>query len=185
MSGGTGRHDSDPIKLLKIYEIYAEWLEYLYPIEEQWPPKLKKSLPRIRDLVSEANTQARENLVNELAERVELGKITEARKTKILQEYDKALLDQAAEKERAIEERLWPKIVYGPVTLASDQYHTVLLILDPETAPKQERYVSKRFFNLIKWSWTRHDDILEPEWIEDYLEPLARELEGKGLTRIQ
>ena len=55
MSGGTGRHDSDPIKLLKIYEIYTEWLEYLYPNEEHWPQKLKESFPTIRGLIKEAN----------------------------------------------------------------------------------------------------------------------------------
>jgi hypothetical protein len=60
-----------------------------------------------------------------------------------------------------------------------------MLILDEDTTPAQEQYVSKRFFNLMEWSWTRHDDILEIEWINEYLEPMAEELREKGLTRIQ
>lgn len=146
MPGGTGRHDSDPIKLLKIYQIFAEWLAALREREVEIPVKNADEL---------------------------------------ISWYDKIKDKRLGYEKEAEDNSLWPVIVYGPKTLASDHYHTVLLILDEDTTPEQEQYVSKRFFNLMKWSWTRHDDILEPEWIKQYLEPMAAELKDKGLTRIQ
>ena len=159
MSGGTGRHRSDPIKLLKIYEIYREWLKAMElngVIALHAPTRL--NVNDVIDTIDSVLSVKKEN-------------------------YSAEELDKKAKQNQG----LWPKIVYGPVTLASDQYHTVLVILDPEETDKdaKERYVSKRFFNLIKWSWTRHDYILDLNWITEYLEPLAQELENEGLTRIQ
>lgn len=146
MSGGTGRHDSDPIKLLKIYQIFAEWLAALRDRDEDIPVKNADEL---------------------------------------ITWYYSIKEDRFGYEKEAENKELWPVIVYGPKTLASDHYQTVLIILREDTTPEQEQYVSKRFFNLMKFSWTRHDDILEPEWIRNYLEPMAQELEAKGLTRIQ
>jgi len=155
----TGRHDSDPKKLLKIYEIYREWLTAM----------------RLNG-VTTLHAPTRLNVDDVI-------RIIDTVLSDVKEKYSTVELDKKAKENQG----LWPKIVYGPVTLSSDQYHTVLVILDPEETDKdeKERYVSRRFFNLIRWSWTRQDPILGLDYITGELEDLAQELEDEGLTRIQ
>lgn len=178
MAGGTGRHRSDPKKLLKIYEIYAEWLEALDRNEEA---------EYIKNAIGRARSSADDKFRAYLDRRTELKLITTEQAEAIMNHRMLARQQARADQNAFIAQKPqdWPKIEYGPKTLASDEYHTILIILDKDATPEQMQYVSKRFFNLIEWSWTRHDDILGIDWITDYLEPLAKEFEDEGLTRIQ
>jgi len=77
----------------------------------------------------------------------------------------------------------WPEIIFGPMTVASDCHHTVIMILKSDDA--QEQHVSKRFFNLMQWSFDRLYPIMDESDI-DALEDRAKYLQEEyGLVRTQ